>query len=155
MPAAIIPAIGAIAAAASAGTGIYEAVSQPGMPKAASAVTPTVQNAQKAAISQQLPDLQSALGGTVSPDYYLQMAQLAAGTAGQPGSAASGWGAVQNYFGNNAGLTSATGTTSGGLTGGNTLTNKSSGPATDIVSQGINDLMSQFGGGGSPATSFG
>jgi hypothetical protein len=109
------------------------------------AVTPQIQQAQKAAIGQQLPGLQAQVGGSVSPEYYLQMAQLGAGTTNQPGSAASAWDSVSQYFGlGSPGLTTNTGTSSGGLTAGATT----GAGTSSIVSDGIKELMGFMGLGG-------
>jgi hypothetical protein len=150
MPAGLIAALPAIFAGVGAGTalgtGIYSLENQPGAPKPTNpaAVTSTGQAAEKAAIGQQLPTLQSQVGGSVSPEYYQQIAQLLSGTANQPGSGASANTAVGSFFGNSgtnggpsAGLTTSTGTNSGGLT---------SGGSSNIVSDGIAELTRQFPG---------
>lgn len=86
-----IPLIAAIASLAATGTGLgLELANQPGSPKPTPPPTPAVINAQqnqeKAAISQQAPNILAETSGLANPDYVAQLAQLLAGTGGQTGS---------------------------------------------------------------------
>lgn len=120
MPEAI-PIIVGIISAAGVGTSIYSLANQPGTPKAATP-TPAQQQqtatanrtSQESAISQQLPGLQAQVGGSLSPDALLQLAQLASGQSGQPGVGAS----VQDLLSKMAGgSTTGSGLTPGGAFG--------------------------------------
>lgn len=93
-----------------AGTGTEVGLSlanQPGTPKPPT-TTPAVPTpaqaaqtaeAQKAAVSQQLPTIEGLTSGYANPGYYSQQGALAAGTAGQPGGSASAMAAVEKAFG--------------------------------------------------------
>jgi|SRR5215469_16930733 len=98
--------IGAAASIAGAGTSIGEAIANSGgHPNAPTPQTPgptppnTQQLAQqRALVSQQLPNLVSATGGTASPEYDALMAQILSGVIGQPGAAQSAGQAVGQNF---------------------------------------------------------
>lgn len=122
MPEAI-PIIVGIISAAGVGTSIYSLANQPGTPKPA--VATPAQNAttaantrtsQESAISQQLPGLQEQVGGSLSPDALLQLAALASGQTGQPGSG----GSIQDLLAkfNGGGGSTGSGLTPGGAYGG-------------------------------------
>jgi hypothetical protein len=94
--------IAAISGAGGAATSIYQATNQPGQPKPA--VPTPAQNAatagsnratQEAALSQQLPNLQSQVGGSLSPEALMQLSQLLTGSAGTPGIGASSQDLIQ------------------------------------------------------------
>ena len=94
MPAAIIPIITALVGAAGVGTSIYSLVNQPGAPKtttptltpeqATAQATQTRQN-QQAALSQALPGEQARVGGALSPESLLRLAEQISGQGGAPG----------------------------------------------------------------------
>ena len=149
MPAAAIPIIAAIAAAASAGTGIYELASAPGgakAPKAPVGVNPQQSTNIKAAVSQEAPTLQSQLGGSVSPDYYLQLAQVLSGQ-NTPGAGGSAQSVINSLFGTQGGTgappaanaapsPSVQNFTPAGLGGGNSSSN--------FVQGGLSDLLQRL-----------
>lgn len=90
----ILPVIAAIVGIAGTGVSLGESLAnQPGTPKPPAAPTvaqttpeaTATADAQKAAIAQQFPNIQAQTGGTLSPDAFLQLAQLSSGQAGQPG----------------------------------------------------------------------
>lgn len=114
------------------------------------ATNTATQNNEKAAIGQQFPTLQTQVGGSVSPEYYSQMAQLATGTANSPTGGASAQFDLNQLFGGtggpSAGLTQSTGSQANGLSA------SSPTPAagtSNIVNDGISALMKQFNLGGS------
>jgi hypothetical protein len=88
----IVPIITAIIGAAGVGTSIYSLSNQLGAPKP---VTPTPAQAaatagqnrstQEAALSQQLPNLQAQVGGSLSPEALLALSQILSGQGGTPG----------------------------------------------------------------------
>lgn len=148
---ALLPAlIGAGTAATTTGLELSGAFN-PGAPKPAPSptITPAIQDAQRAAVGSQFPTLQSQVGGSVSPEYYAAIAQLAAGTANSPGSSASTQEVVNNFFGGqggpSTGLTQSTGTSGGGLTTSSPTPSSGTG---NLVSEGIAQLMKQFNLGG-------
>lgn len=88
MPAALVPIIATVvAAAATTATSIYGAVNQPGTPKAPAPAGPTGPTSDqiKAAVGPQALSIESATGGSVSPDYLSTIAPILAGvpTSGQ------------------------------------------------------------------------
>jgi hypothetical protein len=109
------------AAAASTGLGIYEATNQPGKPKlptGPAALTGTQNAQQTAAVSQQLPTLQSMTGGSVSPEYAAQFGATGAGVANDPQATGNIQDAINKFFGLSATGTSGLTPASGGSTGG-------------------------------------
>jgi hypothetical protein len=62
-----------------------------------------MQAGQRAAVTQQLPNLQASTSGFTNPAYDAMMAQLLGGTAGQPGSQSSANRAVMQAFGGGGG----------------------------------------------------
>jgi hypothetical protein len=94
--AANAPAIGAASALAGAGTSIGEAIANSGgAPKPGAPPPPTPPNAQaqqnlNARVGQQEPNVVGATSGLASPSYESLIAQILAGTFGQPGSTAAG-----------------------------------------------------------------
>jgi len=101
--AANAPAIGAAASIAGAGTSIGEAIANSSGPKTPGAPTPTPPNAQqlaqqKALVAQQAPNVVGATSGLASPGYDALIAQILAGTLGQPGSTAAGAAATGQNF---------------------------------------------------------
>lgn len=111
------PAIGAASAIAGAGTTIGEAIANSGggapTPTPAAAPTATPPNTQalaqqRALVSQQTPNVVGATSGLASPSYDSLIAQILAGTVGQPGSTAAGNAATgQNFTPANAQATNA------------------------------------------------
>lgn len=59
----------------------------------------TLQNQEKAAISQQAPNVLAQTGGLANPDYVAQISQLLAGTGGQTGSTGAARDVVSQLFG--------------------------------------------------------
>lgn len=57
------------------------------------------QNAEKAAIGQQVPNILASTSGLANPEYTSQIAQLLAGTAGASGSSGAAKSAVAKAFG--------------------------------------------------------
>jgi hypothetical protein len=103
------------------GTTGFELANQPGAPKPAPPPTPaqisTLQNSEKASISQQAPNVLSQTSGLVTPDYVAQISQLLAGTGGQTGSTGAARDVVSQLFGLSPGAI-----TNGGASGGGTGT---------------------------------
>ena len=101
------------------GTSAYAMANQPSMPKTP-APTPEQQAAtalktrqtQENAIAQQLPGLQSAVGGSLSPEALLKMAISRSGQAGDTGIGASMQDLITKMLAGNSTVSS------GGLTGG-------------------------------------
>ncbi len=101
-----ITIITAVSLALTAGTTAYEMANKPSAPKpvAPTAQQTAAQNAQlqrqeKAAITQQLPNVLSQTSGLANPEYAGLMASLMAGTAGQPGNTGALNSAVAQAFG--------------------------------------------------------
>jgi hypothetical protein len=102
-------------------------VGQPSTPKASdpTKLTPLTagQNAsQTATVGQQLPNLQSLTGGSLSPEYAAQFGALQSGLGNDPQASGNIQSAINQFFGLNApgqtGLTpSSTATTPGGGSG--------------------------------------
>ena len=101
------PAIGAASAIAGAGTTIgstiANAVSGPGTPGAPTVPTTPPPNAQaqqnlNARVGQQEPNVIGATSGLANPAYDSLIAQILAGTVGQPGSNAAGASATGQQF---------------------------------------------------------
>ena len=116
--AALIAAI--IGAATTVGTTAFNFAERPGKPKIPGIPKPTQAQigTEKNLISQQLPTLQSQVGGSVSPEYFMQMARQNAGVAGQPGADTAAQDAISQFFGAGNPGQGAPGMTSGtGLTG--------------------------------------
>ena len=63
------------------------------------------QQMQRAAVTQQLPNIQASTSGFTNPGYNAMMAQLQSGTAGQPGAGSSANQAVMQAFGMGAPVT--------------------------------------------------
>ena len=115
---AIIAAI--ISAAAGIGTTAFELADRPGQPKLPGIPKPTAQQigTDKNLITQQLPTIQSQVGGSVSPEYFLQMAKQFSGAQGQPGAGTAAQDAISQFFGAGNPGQGAPGITGGtGLTG--------------------------------------
>lgn len=109
--ASLIPLLTAAGSLASAGVGIANAVSGPPTPPATPGPTPpTAQQLaqQRSAIAQQTPNVVGATSGLASPSYDSLIAQILAGTLGQPGSTAAGASATgQNFSPANSQATNA------------------------------------------------
>jgi hypothetical protein len=121
MPPAIIAAI--IGAAVTATTTGLElsGVGRPDSPKAPAPgpqpLTTGQNQQQQAAVSQQLPNLQSLTGGSLSPEYAAQFGALQSGVGNDPQASGNVQAAINQFFGLTApgqtGLTSSTGTGGG------------------------------------------
>lgn len=100
---AIIAAI--ISAAAAVGTTAFEIADRPGTPKVPGIPKPTAQQVgvNRAEIGQQLPTLQSQVGGSVSPEYFRQIATQLSGAQNQPGSGTAAQEAISQFFGGGGG----------------------------------------------------
>lgn len=98
----IIASIGSLAGAGTS-IGLAAANAGSGTPTTPATPTPTPPNAQqllqqKAAVSQQEPNVVGATSGLASPSYDSLIAQILAGTVGQPGSNAAGASATGQSF---------------------------------------------------------
>jgi hypothetical protein len=109
-----LPALAAIAGLAGTGVSVGEAIANSGgPPKTPTVPPPTPPNAQalaqqKALVAQQEPNVLGATSGLASPSYDSLIAQILAGTLGQPGSTAAGNAATgQNFSPANAQATNA------------------------------------------------
>jgi hypothetical protein len=104
---AALPLIAAIGGLAGTGVGLgLELSNQPGSPApttpnagATAATNNANMQAEKAAISQQTPNVNAATSGLANPDYVAQIAQLLAGTAGNPGSQGAAQQSIAQAFG--------------------------------------------------------
>jgi hypothetical protein len=93
-----LPALAAIVGIAGTGATIGETIANSGAPPTPPTPTtpaPTPPNAQqllqqRAAVSQQEPNVIGATSGLANPEYNSLIAQILAGTLGQPGSTAAG-----------------------------------------------------------------
>lgn len=100
---------GLVSAGVSSGLAIDSAVNKPSatMPTAPTAPTPAQQQQsitqEKAAVSQQLPNVEGLTSGFANPSYYAQQGATAAGTAGSPTGSNSALEAVEQAFGLPAG----------------------------------------------------
>ena len=131
--------IGAATTATTTGLGL---ANQPGAPKPTplqSTAPTSVTQADKQLVSQQLPTLQSQLGGDVSPNYFSQLSQQNAGILGQQGAGGGAQQAIAQFFGGGGG-----GNQSPGLTGGSGLTGKSS---SSLVDNYLQQLQERITGG--------
>lgn len=142
---AIAAAVAAIVGAASsvAYTG-YELANQPHAPKPSTAPTPLTKGQninQMVAAGQTLPNEQSMVGGSVSPDYTAQYAAGQTGVTGNPQAAGNVRAAINQAFGIGAPGTSGLGGT--GATAG-------SNPIEDLIAR-----IRENAGGGSPMTAAG
>lgn len=103
-PATIIALVGLAVSGATSG---YQIANQPSAPKPAPTATPAVtalqntatQNAERAAVSQQLPNVLEQNSGLAGADYDSQIAQLLAGIRGQAGSSGAASNAISQVFG--------------------------------------------------------
>jgi hypothetical protein len=108
---ALIPILAGAGGLASAGLGIANAVG--GAPTAPTIPPPKPPDAnalaqQRALVAQQTPNVVGATSGLASPSYDSLIAQILAGTLGQPGSTAAGNAATgQNFSPVNAQPTNA------------------------------------------------
>lgn len=103
-----LPALAAIAGLAGTGVSIGESIANSGggapsptAPTTPQGPKPPDANAllqQKALVSNQLPNVVGATSGLASPSYDSLIAQILAGTIGQPGSAAAGASATDQQF---------------------------------------------------------
>lgn len=102
-----LPVIAAIAGLAGTGISVGETLANSGggapSPTTPTTPAPTPPNAQalaqqKALVSQQTPNVVGATSGLASPGYDSLIAQILAGTLGQPGSTAAGNAATGQNF---------------------------------------------------------
>jgi hypothetical protein len=111
--ASVLGALGTLGGIAGAGTTIGETIANSGGNKAPTVPAPTPPNAsqlaqQRALVAQQTPNVVGATSGLASPGYDSLIAQILAGTLGQPGSTAAGNAATgQNFSPVNAQPTNA------------------------------------------------
>jgi hypothetical protein len=104
--ASVLGALGTLGGLAGAGTTIGETIANsggPGTPATPTTPTPIPPNpqqllAQRAAVSQQLPNVLSQTSGLASPGYDSLIAQILAGVTGQPGANAAGAAATGQQF---------------------------------------------------------
>src|SRR5579863_2807337 len=101
--AGLLPLLAGVGSLAGTGLGIASAVENAGSPAAPAAPAPTPPNAQqlleqRAAGAQQEPNVISSTSGLASPEYSSLIAQILAGTLGQPGSTAAGNAATGQNF---------------------------------------------------------
>jgi hypothetical protein len=146
-----IPLIVAGIGAATTGVSLAETLgNEPGTPKISTTPTPltSTQNAsQTAAVGQQLPNLQSLTGGSLSPEYFAQFGQNQAGLGNNVQATGNVQSAINQLFGFSApGQTGLTPTTTSGST-----------PATTGGGSGLPGILDilQKGGSGSPVASGG
>ena len=93
-----LPALAAIAGLATSGISIGDTLANSGgggTPATPKPPAPTPPNAQqlaqtRAAIAQQVPNVDAATSGSASPEYQSLMAQILSGVLGQPGANAAG-----------------------------------------------------------------
>ena len=119
MPAALIPIITAVIGAAGVGTSIYGMTQQGGdtpKPAPAAPAGPTKDQAA-AAIAPQALSIESATGGSVSPDYLSTIAPVLAGVAGQPNTNNAMQQILQQIFGKGGGTTPTPPTSPGATPG--------------------------------------
>lgn len=135
--------IAAIITAAATATEIGVQVSGAGQPSSSPAksttttpLTASQNQSQTAAVTQQLPNLQSLTGGSLSPEYAAQFGATQSGVANDPQATGNIQSAINQFFG----------LTAPGTTG---LTSSSSAPSGS--GGGIADLL-KSGGSGSPMT---
>jgi len=155
MPAAL-PAIAAIVSIVGTGTGLgLELANQPGGPPKTTTtpqpLTPTQQSGIKGAVANAVPDIQTQLGGSVSPDYYLQNSELLSGVGNAPGVSGTVQSVINQAFGG-GGTPSATGITTGANPGPSTANvfqpaGITSSPGSDFVTTGVSDLWNKVFGG--------
>lgn len=147
MPPAIIAAIiGAAATATEVGVQLSGA-GQPSTPKQATAPTPGPTTDQaKAAIAPQALSIESATGGSVSPDYLSTIAPIAAGVGGQPNTNNAMQQLLQQIFGKGGG-----GGTPGSGGGAGTAPFTPSGLPVNLAAlsatTGASDFLSKISGG--------
>ena len=152
----LAPIIGAIASAVSAGVGVKEAFfSHPSAPKPAGPPQAQLDQA-KQAVASTGSDIVSQTGGSVSPAYTLNLAQLLSGTGDIPGVSGTAQGAINNLFGlgggpTTAGVSSLTAPGAGGTPGANVsgfqpsgLNPNSANPS--YTDEGLSNLFSQVVG---------
>jgi hypothetical protein len=94
---------GILAGLAGTGASIGETIANSGAPATPKPPVPTPPNAQalaqqKALVGQQEPNVVGATSGLASPSYDSLIAQILAGTLGQPGSTAAGASATGQNF---------------------------------------------------------
>jgi hypothetical protein len=105
----LISTLAAIAGLVSAGVGtgleVDSALNKPSTTVPTASTQPTVAQQtqtnlqEKAAVGQQLPQLEGLTSGFANPGYYAQQGAAAAGTAGSPGGSNTALQAVEQAFG--------------------------------------------------------
>ena len=155
MPPVVIAAIiGAAVTATEIGLQASGALT-PNSPKVSTAPQPLTaqQNAQQtAAVGQQLPNLQSLTGGSLSPEYAAQFGAVNAGVANSPQSTGNIQEAINQFFGLTAPGSTGLTPSAGGASGGPGITSLTGTPAPSPAIPGIggggSDIMSLLKGGG-------
>lgn len=142
----IIGSVIAAASASEAGLAISSALgspsgAQPSTTPTTTAPTPVNPQTVQAAVTQQIPTLQSQVGGALSPEYYLQQALLQSGQAGGAGAPAAGQQSVNQAFGFNPAAAIAS------LVPGYTPAGIGTANAGGFVTQDLSDLMRKAFGG--------
>lgn len=144
MPASLIPIIAAIASAGvGIGSTIYSDLNQPSTPKLTPAAPagPTPQQVQ-AAVAPQALSIESATGGSVSPDYLSTIAPVLGGVAGsQPGSVQS---VINQILGNGSANQAPGGLSTAPFTPSGLPTNVSALAATPGTSTYLQNLAGQL-----------
>lgn len=138
--------IGAAATATEVGVQLSGA-GQPSTPKPAAAPpsSPTVDQA-KALIAPQAMSIESATGGSVSPDYLSTIAPIAAGVGGQPNTNNAVQQLLQQIFGKGGG-NSVPGSTGGAGTAPFTPSGLPVNLASLSQTPGASDFLSKISGG--------
>lgn len=149
-PATIIGIIGLALSGATTG---YSLANRPGTPKPASTVPPpgvtalqntATQNAQKAAIGRETPNIIGETSGLANPEYVASIAQTLAGTAGQSGSSGAARDAIARAFGLPAGGGTAPGTQNTATSNFVPAGTGSSGEAPAPGQTNLSDFVTQF-----------
>lgn len=158
----IVPILVGIASAVSIGAGVKSLVSSPGSPQPQQQAQPEAipsgptpgetaakvdaDNAKQQLIARQFPNIQSQLGGSVAPDYYIEQAARDAGFPGESGLATK---ALSQFLGL-AGDSNQTGAAAGsdiGVGGSNTNIPQVGSVVPDLFSSFAPDAQAQFSGG--------
>jgi hypothetical protein len=148
---AILPTIAAIAGLAGTGVGLGLELSNSGGGSTPAPTPPTPaminqnQQAIRASIGQQAPNVISSTSGLANPDYVAQIAQLLAGTGGQTGSTGAARQVAAQLFGLNSDSVNPSGAPAQSFTPAGTGQNP--GPETNSPVQ-LTDFINRFMLGG-------
>lgn len=149
---ATLTLIATIASLAGTGTSLgLSLANQPGKPKPPPVTPPGVtalqntatQNAQRAAIGRETPNIIGATSGLANPEYVSSIAQILAGTAGQSGSSGAARDAIAKAFG----LPSGTATPGAQNASTSNFTPAGTGASGETAPPGptnLSDFVSQF-----------